>query len=351
MSKKVKKGKNAQRKKSQRRSANTSTKTVSVAQQRQIYEEETPRAELGEGVRVRSKGTTSNTMSLGVKVLVGIMAFTMLTMMGVVSYSSLNDFDIVDWLTGEDVAPGQTSETNSKEAYSRGQRAAVDATNKFDGFFVLGADSADAQPSGITLTDVTSDRQTSETIAASKKHKEEADEKRQEILDADKEKIASLKEKKDARTEAKTNNPMKRFSDGLSKFRDEVAKLFSGTIDGLTGKNRADEQAGDQAGNQGQEAPVDEPVAQTDEAAPAEQATTADASNAAAGAADAATEGNGSNGGSEAAGTEAGGESGGKSGEAVKPLTNDLADSLVAQGGQTGGKQSLEEALGGGVLQ
>lgn len=233
MSKRVKKGKNAQRKKNQRKqNASVRSSNISVAQQRAIYEEEEPRAELGAGVRARAKGTT---MPLGVRILVGLMAFTMLTMMGVVSYSSLNDFDIIDWLTGEDVAPGTTSETNSASAMTAKQRIAVDATNKFDGFFVVDEDS------GITLTDVNSDLQTADTAAVTKKYKEEADEKREEILKADKEKIDKLNEKKTARDEAKENNPFKKFSDGLGEFRDAVVALFTNTWDGLTGKNRADE--------------------------------------------------------------------------------------------------------------
>ena len=233
MSKRVKKGKNAQ-KKTQRNKKVTGVRSssVSVAQQRAMYEEEEPRAELGAGVRARAKGTT---MPLGVRIMVGIMAFTMLTMMGVVSYSSLNDFDLIDWLTGEDVSPGTSSETNSASAMTKGQRRVIDATNKFDGFFVIDKDS------GLTLTDVNSSLQTSDTIAATEKYKKEAEEKRDEILEADKKKIEALNKKKEAREEAKSNNPFKKFSDGTSQFRDAVVSLFTSTWDGLTGKNRAEE--------------------------------------------------------------------------------------------------------------
>lgn len=233
MSKKVKKGKNAQKKKTQRNKQNMGVRSsaVSVAQQRAMYEEEEPRAELGAGVKARAQGTT---MPLGVRILVGIMAFTMLTMMGVVSYSSLNNFDLVDWLTGEDVAPGTSSSTNSASAMTREQRAAVDATNKFDGFFVLDEDS------GLSITDVNSGRQTANTREATTKYKEETEKKRDEILEADKEKIQSLKDKKASRDEAKQNNPFKKFSDGIGQFRDAVVALFSNTYDGLTGKNRAE---------------------------------------------------------------------------------------------------------------
>ena len=235
MSKRVKKGKNAQKKKQRKvTEAGSRSSTTSVAQQRLLYEEDTPKAELGAGVRVRSKGTT---MSLGVRILVGIMAFTMLTMMGVVSYSSMNNFDIVEWLTGEDVAPGTTSSTNSATAMTKAQRSAMDATNQFDGFFIVD------EESGLSLTDVNSSRQTSETATVSKKYKEDADSKRDEILAQDKEKIDRLKERKDAREDAKQNNPFNKFFDGLGQFRDAVVALFSNTYDGLTGNNRAETSA------------------------------------------------------------------------------------------------------------
>lgn len=235
MSKRVKKGKNAQKKK-QRKATEVGSRssTTSVAQQRLQYEEDVPKAELGAGVRVRAKGTT---MSLGVRILVGIMAFTMLTMMGVVSYSSMNNFDVIEWLTGEDVAPGTTSSTNSATAMTKAQRAAMDATNQFDGFFIVD------EESGLSLTDVNSSRQTSATAAVSKKYKEDADSKRDEILAQDKEKIDRLKERKDAREDAKQNNPFNKFFDGLGQFRDAVVALFSNTYDGLTGKSRAESPA------------------------------------------------------------------------------------------------------------
>lgn len=234
MSKRVKKGKNAQRKKTQRNKNNVSARssTMSVAQQRAMYEEEEPRAELGAGVKARSQGAT---MPLGMRILVGLMAFTMLTMMGVVSYSSLNNFDIIDWLTGEDVAPGTSSPTNSASALTRSQRVAVDATNKFDGFFILD------EESGISLTEVNSGLLTADNAETVNKYKKEAEEKRNEVLEADKEKIQALKDKKTARDEAKQNNPFKKFSDGLGEFRDAVVALFTNTYDGLTGKNRAEE--------------------------------------------------------------------------------------------------------------
>lgn len=244
MSKRVKKGKNAQKKKVQhnRNGLGVRSSGMSVAQQRAIYEEEMPRAEIGEGVRARSQGTT---MPLGVRIVVGIMAFAMLTMMGVVSYSSSNDFDLVEWLTGEDVAPGVSSPTNSAAAFTSSQRVAIDATNKFDGFFIVD------EESGLSLTDVNSSRQTADTLAVSTKYKKDADEKRDEVLEAGKEKIQALNDKKAARDEAKQNNPFKKFSDGVASFRDQVVALFTNTYNGLTGKDRAESQTGNEEAQDG----------------------------------------------------------------------------------------------------
>lgn len=234
MSKRVKKGKNAQKKKQRKSLAQgTRSSNVSVAQQREMYEEEVPRAEIGEGVKARAKGGT--TMSLGVRILVGVMAFTMLTMMGVVSYSSMNDFDIIEWLTGEDVYPGTSSETSSASAMSAAQRSAMDATNKFDGFFVVDEDS------GLTLTDVNSDLQTADTIAVTTRYKAEADEKRDEILEDGKKRIERLEERKDEWDEAKRNNPVSKFTSGLEDFRNAIVTLFTNTYNGLTGENRLEE--------------------------------------------------------------------------------------------------------------
>lgn len=237
MAKNQKKGKNAQKKK--RRASTTRGKAAASLEQQTMHEE--PQAELGAGVRVRSKGTT---MPLSVKIMVGIMAFTMLTMMGAVSYSSLNDFDLLEWITGADVDGTQSSSTNSETALTGEQRHAVDATRKFAGFYVINKDAAaaekDPQPP-VTLAEANISVRKADTAQIIEDFHTAAEESRDEVLEAGKEKIQARKDAQTAKDEAKRNNPVTKFFDGLGQLRDDIATLFTNTWNGLTGADRAED--------------------------------------------------------------------------------------------------------------
>ena len=237
MAKQQKKGKNAQKKK--RRTSTTRGKAASGLEQ-QVKNEE-PKAELGAGVRARAKGTT---MPTSVKVMVGIMAFTMLTMMGAVSYSSMNNFDLLEWVTGADVDGTKSSPTNSEVAMSSSQRQAMDATRKFAGFYVINKDAAaaekDPQPP-VTLAEANTSYSDADTAQIVRDFKKSADEGREKILEGNKEKIQARKDAKAAREEAQRNNPLNKFFAGIVQLRDDVATLVSNTWNGITGANRAEE--------------------------------------------------------------------------------------------------------------
>ena len=237
MAKQQKKGKNAQKKK--RRTSTTRGKAASGLEQQTKHEE--PKAELGAGVRARAKGTT---MPTSVKVMVGIMAFTMLTMMGAVSYSSMNNFDLLEWVTGADVDGTKSSPTNSEVAMSGSQRQAMDATRKFAGFYVINKDAAaaekDPQPP-VTLAEANVSYSDADTAQIVRDFKKSADEGREKVLEGNKEKIQARKDAKAAKDEAQRNNPLNKFFAGIVQLRDDVATLGGNTWNGLTGANRAEE--------------------------------------------------------------------------------------------------------------
>ena len=240
MSKRQRKGKNAQRKRQRVQSKTRGKAAASMEQQHSAATREESHAELGAGVRARAQGTT---WPLGVRVLVGLMAFTMLTFGGVIGYSGANDIDIVAWLTGEDVYGDKASPTNSEPAMTAGQRHAMDATRKFDGFYVVD------EEAGLTLAEATSQRQSPRTAKAAAEFRESAEGSRDETLAKSKERVDARNARKQERQEAKENSAWARFAKGVGEFRDGIADLFGGTWGAITGSDRADEAAADGTGD------------------------------------------------------------------------------------------------------